>query len=73
MESAVIELTISEGANHQVKHMLSLVGRPLWKLHRSSFCGIGVSDLEEGGCRQLTREEVSCLYAAADANASKKM
>lgn len=70
-ESALVELTVSEGANHQVKHMLALVGRPLWKLHRASFCGIGVSGLEEGQCRELKREEEYLLYAAADANMGK--
>ena len=67
-ESAVVELTVTEGANHQVKHMLSLVGRPLWRLHRKAFCGIGVEGLAEGQCRELRREEVETLYEASKAN-----
>ena len=69
-ESAVVELTVAEGANHQVKHMLALVGRPLWRLHRASFCGIGVDGLDSGECRELTSDEVASLYRAAAANAS---
>ncbi len=68
-ESAVVEVVVVEGAKRQVKHMLALVGRPLWKLHRASFCGIGVEGLAVGECRELTRAEVAQLYAAAAANA----
>jgi 23S rRNA pseudouridine2605 synthase len=67
-ESAVVELTVAEGANHQVKHMLGLVGRPLWRLHRKVFCGIGVEGLAEGQCRELRQDEVARLYRAAEAN-----
>ena len=65
---SAVELTVTEGANHQVKHMLSLVGRPLWRLHRKAFCGIGVEGLAEGQCRELRREEVETLYEASKAD-----
>lgn len=63
----VVDLRISGGYNHQVKHMLRLVGRPLAKLHRLEFAGIRLcpEELPEGRCRHLTAEEASQLYALA--------
>ena len=64
-EAGVVELEVTGGYNHQVKHMLALVGRPLRLLHRASFAGLELGDLECGSCRELTAEEVGRLYTSA--------
>ncbi|MBK7857371.1 MAG: rRNA pseudouridine synthase [Archangiaceae bacterium] len=53
----VVELTITEGRNHQVKRMLAAVGLPVLKLHREAVGGIEL-DVEEGAMRELSAEEV---------------
>ena len=64
-EEGVVELEVTGGYNHQVKHMLALVGRPLRLLHRASFAGLELGDLECGSSRELTAEEVGRLYTSA--------
>lgn len=53
-----VELTISEGRNHQVKRMLGHVGLPVVELHREAV-GELVLDVPEGGWRELTEEELT--------------
>ena len=64
----VVDLRINGGYNHQVKHMLRLVGRPLNKLRRVEFAGIRLDpeELPEGHCRHMSVEEVEYLYTLAD-------
>ncbi len=52
-----VELTISEGRNHQVKRMLAAVGFPVRKLHREAI-GELVLDVPEGNWRMLEQEEI---------------
>jgi 23S rRNA pseudouridine2605 synthase/16S rRNA pseudouridine516 synthase len=54
---SVVELTITEGRNHQVKRMLGAVGLPVRKLHREAVGTIAL-DVPEGGWRLLTDDEV---------------
>ena len=57
----VLELTIHEGRNRQVKRMLEAVGHPVTRLHRSEYAGLDVEGLEPGEWRELTRAEVERL------------
>ncbi|QSQ18711.1 rRNA pseudouridine synthase [Pyxidicoccus parkwayensis] len=52
-----VEVTITEGRNHQVKRMLGAVGLPVRALHREAVGDI-VLDIPEGTFRVLTDEEV---------------
>jgi pseudouridine synthase len=61
LRRGVVELTIHEGRNRQVKRMLDAVGHPVLRLHRSAYAGIGVEGLEPGAWRELSRDEVSRL------------
>jgi 23S rRNA pseudouridine2605 synthase len=63
---SVVELTIHEGRNRQVRRMLEAVGHPVIALHRSFYAGIGVEDLGPGAWRALRPDEVAVLRAAAD-------
>lgn len=56
-----IELTIHEGRKHQVKRMLSAVGLPVQKLHRSKYGPLDLNGLKPGHWRELTKDEVSQL------------
>ena len=57
-----IALTIVEGRYHQVKRMLSAVGHPVKKLHRSEFGTIKLdNNLGPGQYRPLTADEISRL------------
>ena len=60
----LVEVAISEGRYHQVKRMFSSVGRTVLWLKRISIGGLQLDEnLEEGGCRGLTREEIDLIFA----------
>ncbi len=54
----IVELTLTEGRNHQVKRMLARVGLPVLKLHREAVGGLTL-DVPEGAMRELGRDEVT--------------
>jgi 23S rRNA pseudouridine2605 synthase/16S rRNA pseudouridine516 synthase len=56
--SGEVELTITEGRNHQVKRMLGAVGLPVRRLHREAI-GKLVLDVSEGQWRRLSESEIS--------------
>lgn len=58
---SVVELTIHEGRNHQVKKMFEAINKEVIKLHRDSFAGISSKGLYEGQYRKLTPKEISDL------------
>ncbi len=53
-----VEVTVTEGRNHQVKRMLGEVGLPVRALHREAVGGVTL-DVAEGTWRLLTDTEVS--------------
>jgi pseudouridine synthase len=57
----VVELTIHEGRNRQVKRMLEAVGHPVRRLHRPRYAGICLDGLEPGEWRELTPDEIAAL------------
>ncbi len=59
-----VELVLHEGRKHQVKRMLSAVGHPVTRLHRSAYAGLTVDGLEPGRYRELTAREVEQLRTA---------
>src|SRR6185437_9119527 len=54
----VVELTIHEGRNRQVRRMLEAVGHPVVRLHRTAYAGLTLDGLEPGAWRTLTKNEV---------------
>ena len=58
---SIVELTIHEGRNHQVKKMFEAINKEVTKLHRDSFAGISSKGLYEGQYRKLTPKEISEL------------
>lgn len=62
---SVVELTIHEGRNHQVKKMFEAVGLMVDKLSRTRFGTLDLSGLNLGEARRLNKKEISQLYNAA--------
>jgi 23S rRNA pseudouridine2605 synthase len=57
----VLELTIREGRNHQVKRMCEAVGHRVRTLQRIRFGALRLDDLAEGAHRRLKGSEVEAL------------
>ncbi len=61
--SNLIELTIHEGRNRQVRRMCQAVGHPVLTLQRTSFGGLELGGLVPGAHRRLPAAEVERLRA----------
>jgi len=57
----VIEITITEGRNRQVRRMLEAVGSKVLELVRTAIGDVQIGDLAIGACRPLTEREVKQL------------
>lgn len=64
-KTSIVELTIHEGRNHQVKRMLEAVGHPVIKLKRERFAFLTCEGMNPGEYRKLTPKEVKQLVALA--------
>jgi 23S rRNA pseudouridine2605 synthase len=62
---AILELTIHEGRNRQVRRMLEAVGHPVEKLKRERYSFLELKGLTTGEFRPLTPKEVKQLRALA--------
>jgi 23S rRNA pseudouridine2605 synthase len=58
---SLIELSIHEGRNRQVRRMLEAVGHQVRRLHRSRYAGLTVEGLVPGEWRELRDDEVAAL------------
>lgn len=63
LPESVIEITISQGLNRQVRRMLANVGVPVKSLKRTSIGKLKLQDLPVGRYRPLTKSEVAALQA----------
>ncbi len=59
--SAIVDITIHEGRNRQVRKMFSAVGCPVKELKRTRIGEIYLARLKEGGYRKLTAGEIRYL------------
>lgn len=60
---SLVELTIHEGRNHQVKKMFNSIGYDVIKLKREVFAGLTLAGLTSGKYRHLSIKEIRTLYA----------
>ena len=58
----VLEMTITEGRNRQVRRMLEAVGSKVLKLVRTGIGEIRIGDLPIGTYRTLNRQEITGLH-----------
>lgn len=61
---SMVEVTIHEGKNRQVRRMFEAVGHTVLKLRRISIGPVKLGSLEEGSWRHLAPEEVKSLKKA---------
>lgn len=60
-DNAVVEVTIREGRNRQVRKMCDAIGHPVIELKRIKMGRIHLGDLEVGNWRYFTEREVNYL------------
>ena len=60
---SVLEITIHEGRNRQIRRMCETVSLQLLELQRIKFGPLVIGKLEPGQYRQLTRDEIQTLKA----------
>ncbi len=61
--SSLINLTITEGRNRQVRRMCEAIGYQVKKLKRISFGGVTLDGLATGEVRALKPHEIKVLYS----------
>ena len=54
----VIEITIHEGRNRQVRRMCEAIGHPVLQLKRTQVGNLTLEGLRRGQSRELTKEEL---------------
>ncbi|MGD9691673.1 MAG: pseudouridine synthase [Phycisphaerales bacterium] len=68
----VMDITLTEGRNRQVRRMLAGVGHPVKKLVRTKIGPLELKGLALGEWRELTRDELKALKAAAKGGGAAK-
>lgn len=70
--TAIMQLTIHEGHNHQVKNMLAAIGVPVEKLRRDSYGPLTLEGMTSGDYRELKPAELATLREAIAQQATHK-
>ena len=60
--TCMVEITIHEGKNHQVKRMFEAVGYHVEKLTRERIGFFEIKDLKSGEYRKLTPKEIQKVF-----------
>ena len=60
---SLVELTIHEGRNHQVRKMFEALGYDVLKLKREKYANLDLRGLKPGEYRKLTNKEIAVLYS----------
>ncbi|MED4941489.1 pseudouridine synthase [Heyndrickxia coagulans] len=72
-KKAIVQLTIHEGRNRQVRRMFEYLGYPVEKLRREAYGMLTLKGLNAGEKRELTPHEVKTLRSLAEnGGASRK-
>ena len=61
----VVEVTLREGRNRQIRRMVAAVGNDVVELERIAFASLKLGDLAEGAARRLRTAEVRRLWKDA--------
>ncbi len=69
--STLVDITIHEGKNRQVRKMFAAVGNPVQELTRIAIGNVKLGHLAEGHYRKLTADEVKRLLAACSGAGQK--
>ena len=60
---SLVELTIHEGRNHQVKKMFEAINHDVIKLKRERYANLDLTGLKPGEYRKLSNKEIAILYS----------
>jgi 23S rRNA pseudouridine2605 synthase len=71
-KSTILELTLTEGQNREIRRLLARVGHKVMALRRIAFGPLRLGDLEAGEFRELSPAEVKGLQAFAAGERSHK-
>ena len=63
---SIVQLTIHEGKNRQVRRMFEAIGNPVVKLRRERYGFLDLRGLQAGDARELTAHEVKQLRVLAE-------
>lgn len=63
--TSIVEITVHDGINHEVKRLMEFIGHEVIKLKRESFGFLTLGDLKSGEKRMLSIKEVRQLYNMA--------
>lgn len=64
-QCTILDITLYEGRNRQVRRMMEAIGHPVRELTRIAFGNLHLKDLNPGTWRKLRPEEISGLLALA--------
>ncbi|MDI5983081.1 pseudouridine synthase, partial [Amycolatopsis magusensis] len=65
-QTSIVQLTIHEGRNRQVRRMFEAIGHDVLKLKREQYAFLHIEGMRPGDRRELTPHEVKRLRAIAD-------
>ena len=68
LNTSLLEITIHEGRNHQIKKMIEAIGYEVIRLRRERFAFLDVDNLKPGEYRKLNIKEVKSLYNLVQKN-----
>lgn len=71
-QTSIVEITIHEGRNRQVRRMFDAIGYPVLKLKRERYGYLNLQGLSAGDARELTPHEVKQMRALALNEQKKK-
>lgn len=71
-ERTIIDITLAEGRNRQIRRMLAGIGHPVRKLTRFTMGPLRLKGLAVGEWRELTRDELGALRRAARGEAASR-
>ena len=66
----MVEITLTEGRNRQIRKMGEALGLLVKRLHRVSFAGISLKGLSEGNWAEFSEKEMSVVQIALAAHSS---
>jgi len=72
-DRSVLQMTLREGRNRQVRRMLASFGHPVKKLKRVQIGPLSLKGLPLGACRRLSEAEVQRLRRAVTQGADKRI
>ncbi|RDI41289.1 pseudouridine synthase [Falsibacillus pallidus] len=71
MNKAIVEITIHEGRNRQVRRMFEAIGHPVSKLKREKLAFLTLHGLNAGEARELSPHEVKLLRTLSETGSIK--